>query len=136
MQALVTRTIASVGSKMEGSGTSWMRTSPAANMTVALMAFTKAPIGTGGETLSKGYRQGLPGLSEALYAGGRGHQERHPRVPDLAPCQAQASGGRAPRLRSAPGSGTAPRGGRRPGRRQRPVLHPVGARRHERRVGE
>src|SRR5215216_2169237 len=37
MQALVMRTIASVGSTMEGSGTSSTRTSPAAYMSVARM---------------------------------------------------------------------------------------------------
>jgi hypothetical protein len=44
IQALVTRTIASVASTMEGSGASSIRTSPAACITVALMAYTEAPI--------------------------------------------------------------------------------------------
>jgi hypothetical protein len=45
MQARVTRTTASVGSAIVASGTSSMRTSPAANMKVALMAFRQARVG-------------------------------------------------------------------------------------------
>jgi hypothetical protein len=44
MQARVTRRIASVGSTIAGSGTSWTRTSPAAYMTVALMLASLAPV--------------------------------------------------------------------------------------------
>jgi hypothetical protein len=58
MQARVTRTMASVGSTMEGSGTSSMRTSPAANMTVARMASTKARIQPRWESLSSGILAG------------------------------------------------------------------------------
>jgi hypothetical protein len=42
MQALVTRTTASVGSTMEGSPTSWIRTSPAEYMMVARIYATFA----------------------------------------------------------------------------------------------
>jgi hypothetical protein len=51
MQARVTRTTASVGSTIAASGTSSMRTSPAAYMTVALMASREPPVRPLRETL-------------------------------------------------------------------------------------
>src|SRR5918997_5280729 len=44
IQARVTRMIASVGSTIAGSATSWTRTSPAAYMMVALMHSSQAPV--------------------------------------------------------------------------------------------
>ena len=79
---------------------------------------------------------GSPRRASRVYAGRRGDEEGDPRVPHLPPRADHARAGRAADLRRPPRSRAAPRGGRRPRRRERPVLHAPGARRHERRLRE
>jgi hypothetical protein len=64
----------------------------------------------------------------------REHQVRDPRVSDLQASQDHPRPSRAHRLRSPARRGTAPRRGRGPRRSQCSLLHPPGARRHQRRV--
>src|SRR5215217_8662455 len=73
MQALVMRMIASVGSTMEGSGTSSTRTSPAAYMSVARMVLAPGlEVVRVGQTArpAAGLRHGVDGRSAAGLQGG------------------------------------------------------------------
>src|SRR6266508_5203006 len=63
-----------------------------------------------------------------------GSANRDPRVLDLPPGEDHPRAGGADLLRQPPRPGVAPRGGRRLGGRQRPLLHPDRARRDERRL--
>jgi Helix-turn-helix domain len=104
MQARTTRMIASVGSRMDGSGMFSMRTSPAPYMTIARMrdllsGTRKQRSAARDRPCCSRYWQGPP-----LQPGGaprrNGSQERDPRVPDL---EARGSPRRRPAL---PGTGT------------------------------
>src|SRR5215207_6964628 len=99
-----------------------------------LMALSKAPIWKRWESLSRELLAGTPTRGEPGLRLGRGDKAGDPRVPHLAPRPDHARAGGIAHLRQSPRSRTAPRGGRRPRRREHSVLHPPGARRHERRL--
>src|SRR3954468_2444472 len=82
MQALVTRTMASVGSTMAGSGTSSTRTSPAAYMIVARMTTTVDRRNRAGVGLSTppSARQAAERRLRRRALVGRGKQERQPGI--------------------------------------------------------
>src|SRR5438067_3607965 len=124
IQALVTRRIASVGSRIDGSGTSSMRTSPAPRITVARI-FTlpfcsklpcplpkKAPDAQAWESLLRGVLTGSPWRRPPrLGCSPDGRAQRKPRVPHLTPSDDHPRAGGPCLLRPPPRPRTAPRGG-------------------------
>ena len=73
-------------------------------------------------------------LDDRVYACRRGDEEGDPGVPHLPPRRDHARAGWPADLRCAARPRAAPRRGRRPGRRERSVLHAPGTRRPERRL--
>ena len=96
------------------------------------MALSKARISGRWESLSREVLAGSPRLRLAGLRLRRGDQAGDPRVPHLPARPDHTSAGGFAVVRESSGPGAAPGGGRRPGRRERSLLHASGARRRER----